>query len=81
MKYISMKTQIQLLFVPILSVMIVSCSEPHFLKEETYRNQVIQDFEQKQQALPNGDLFAIFSNKDLTVSEREASCFYMLICQ
>lgn len=75
MKYISMKTQIQLLFVPILSVMIVSCSEPHFLKEETYRNQVIQDFEQKQQALPNGDLFAIFSNKDLTVSEREALMF------
>lgn len=70
-----MKTQIQLLFVPILSVMIVSCSEPHFLKEETYRNQVIQDFEQKQQALPNGDLFAVFFNKDLTGSEREALMF------
>lgn len=76
-----MKTQIQLLFVPILSVMILSCSESHFLKEEAYRNQVIQDFEQKQQALPNGDLFAIFSNKDLTGSEREALMFYMPICQ
>lgn len=70
-----MKTRIHLLFVPILSVVLLSCGDAHFLKEETYRNQVFQDFEQKQQALPNGDLFTIFSNPELTVPEQEALTF------
>lgn len=71
----SMKTLIQLLYIPMLSVVLLSCGDKHFLKEEAYRNQVLQDFEQKQQALPNGDLFAIFSNSTLTLPEREALMF------
>lgn len=70
-----MKKLIRLLFIPILSVVLFSCSESHFLKEEAYRNQVLQDFEQKQQALPNGDLFSIFSDADMTAAEREALMF------
>ncbi|WP_303011985.1 transglutaminase domain-containing protein [uncultured Bacteroides sp.] len=68
-------THIRLLFIPILSVVLLACGESHFLKEETYRNRVIQDFEQKRQALPHGDLFAIFSDATLTVAEREALMF------
>lgn len=70
-----MKTLYRLLLIPFFFVMLFSCSESHFLKEKTYRNQVVQDFEQKQQILPNGDLFAIFSNETLTLSEREALMF------
>lgn len=70
-----MKTLIPLLFIPILSVVLLSCGESHFLKEEAYRNQVLQDLESKQQVLPNGDLFAILSNTDLSVSEQEALKF------
>ena len=32
-------------------VVLFSCGESHFLKEEAYRNQVFQDFEQKQSCL------------------------------
>ena len=51
----NINTHIRLLLVPILSVVLFSCGESHFLKEEAYRNQVFQDFEQKQRALPHGD--------------------------
>lgn len=70
-----MKTLDRLLLIPLFSVMLFSCGESHFLKEEAYRKQVIQDFEQKQQVLPNGDLFAIFSDETLALSEREALMF------
>lgn len=70
-----MKTLVRLLLVPFFSVLLFSCSESHFLKEETYRNQVLQDFEQKQQALPEGHLFAILSGDSLSLSEREALMF------
>ena len=71
----NINTHIRLLLVPILSVVLFSCGESHFLKEEAYRNQVFQDFEQKQRALPHGDLFTIFSDSTLTLSEREALMF------
>ena len=71
----NINTHIRLLLVPILSVVLFSCGESHFLKEEAYRNQVFQDFEQKQRALPHGDLFTIFSDSILTLSEREALMF------
>jgi len=70
-----MKTLVHLLLVPFFSVLLFSCSESHFLKEEAYRNQVLQDFEQKQQALPDGNLFAILSGDSLSLSEREALMF------
>ena len=71
----NINTHIRLLLVPILSVVLFSCGESHFLKEEAYRNQVFQDFEQKQRALPHGELFTIFSDSTLTLSEREALMF------
>lgn len=70
-----MKTLVRFLFVSFFSVLLFSCSESHFLKEEAYRNQVLQDFEQKQKVLPNGELFAVFSDSTLTLSEREALMF------
>lgn len=42
-----MKTFIHLLSVLILSVVLFACNNAHFLKEENYRNQVTEDFEQK----------------------------------
>lgn len=70
-----MKTLVRLLFVPFFSAILFSCSESHFLKEEAYRNQVIHDFEQKKKELPNGDLFTIFSDSNLTLYERESLMF------
>ena len=66
-----MKTLTRFLIIPMLSVAFFSCSESHFLKDETYRSQVTQDFEKKKQQLPNGDLFAVFNEK-LTTPEQEA---------
>ena len=63
------------LSVLILSVVLYACNNAHFLKEENYRNQVTEDFEQKKQALPHGDLFTVFSNPDLSVYEQEALMF------
>lgn len=42
-----MKTFTHLLCVLILSIVLFACNNAHFLKEESYRNQVAQDFEQK----------------------------------
>ena len=70
-----MKTFTHLLCVLILSIVLFACNNVHFLKEESYRNQVAQDFEQKKQALPHGDLFAIFADSILSVYEREALMF------
>ncbi|WP_300549375.1 transglutaminase domain-containing protein [uncultured Bacteroides sp.] len=70
-----MKTLIHLLFVSFLAVTFFSCSEPHFLKDEAYRNQVLQDFEQKQKTLHHGNLFSFFENEDLSLAEREALMF------
>ena len=70
-----MKTFTHLLCVLILSIVLFACNNAHFLKEESYRNQVVQDFEQKKQALPHGDLFAIFGDSALSVYEREALMF------
>lgn len=69
-----MKTLIRFLMIPVMSVVLFSCGEVHFLKDKTYREQVVQDFEKKKQQLPNGDLFAVF-NGQLTTSEREALMF------
>lgn len=70
-----MKTLIRLLFFSLLIASVSSCGEAHFLKEETYRNQVTTDFEMKKQQLPSGGLFAVFNNPQLTVPEREALMF------
>lgn len=46
----------------------------HFIYDEAYREQVIQDFELKKKQLPNGDLFRIF-RQNLSPYEREALMF------
>ena len=58
-----------------MSIVLFACNNAHFLKEESYRNQVAQDFEQKKRAFPHGDLFAIFGDSALSVYEREALMF------
>ena len=42
-----MKTFTHLLCVLILSIVLFACNNVHFLKEESYRNQVAQDFSRK----------------------------------
>lgn len=69
-----MKTLTRFLIVPMLSVVLFSCGESHFLKDEAYRKQVTQDFEKKKQQLPEGDLFAVFNEKR-TTPEQEALMF------
>lgn len=69
------KTLTRLLIIPILSALLLSCGESHFLKDKAYRAQVANDLQQKQQALPHGDLFAILRDTTLTEYEREALMF------
>lgn len=69
-----MKTLTRFLMIPVMSVMLFSCGEAHFLKDKAYREQVAQDFEKKKQQLPKGDLFAVFNEK-LTLPEEEALMF------
>lgn len=70
-----MKTLIRFFCVPLLSVVMLSCNDSHFLKDPSYREQVMKDFEQKQKDLPYGDLFAIVDKEGLTSAEREALIF------
>ncbi len=42
-----------------------------FITDAAYRAEVENDFQAKQAALPNGDLFAVF-NDQMTPEEREA---------
>lgn len=69
-----MKTLNRFLMIPVMSMVLFSCGEAHFLKDKAYREQVAQDFEKKKQQLPKGDLFAVF-NGQLSTSEREALMF------
>ena len=52
-----------------------SCNnQQHFSTDTAYRAEVENDFQAKQAALPNGDLFAVF-NDQMTPEEREALTF------
>lgn len=68
-----MKYLISLLSWGWLLGLLVSCSSnhAHFISDESYRLQVEQDFQHKQELMPKGTLFAIFDT-DLTLYEREA---------
>ncbi|MEG1659126.1 MAG: transglutaminase domain-containing protein [Bacteroides sp.] len=70
-----MKTLIRLLSISMMLILLSACSETHFLKDATYREQVTKDFETKKQQLPKGDLFAVFNHTDLTTPQREALMF------
>lgn len=54
-----------------LVCLLVSCGGQSFITDASYRQRVEQDFNQKKEQLPQGDLFAIFDT-DLTQYEREA---------
>lgn len=54
-----------------LVCLLVSCGGRSFITDASYRQRVEQDFNQKKEKLPQGDLFAIFDT-DLTSYEREA---------
>ncbi|WP_455586729.1 transglutaminase domain-containing protein [Bacteroides sp.] len=70
-----MKTLVRF-FLYLLPVLVTfSCSDTHFLKDEAYREQVQADFAMKKLQLPFGDLFTVFNDSTLTVSEQEALMF------
>lgn len=48
--------------------------QQHFITDDAFRAQVEKDFQSKQTALPNGDLFAVF-NEQMTPDEKEALTF------
>lgn len=52
----------------------MSCNNHHFISDAKYRAEVENDFQEKQAALPNGNLFAVF-NEQMTPEEREALTF------
>ena len=54
-----------------LVCLLASCGKRSFITDTSYRQRVEQDFNQKKERLPQGDLFAIFDT-DLTSYEREA---------
>lgn len=66
-----MKRVAQLLNLFGLVCLLASCGGQSFITDASYRQRVEQDFNQKKERLPQGDLFAIF-NTDLTQYEREA---------
>lgn len=56
-------------------LMIVGCSkQQHFISDDAYRATVEKDFQAKKEALPNGDLFAVF-NSQMAPEEKEALTF------
>ena len=58
----------------LLLLTIVSCKEQHLFSDATELKNVAQDFANKQKALPEGNLFQIFSTP-MTSEEREALMF------
>ncbi len=48
--------------------------QKHFISDNAYRAEVEQDFQNKQAALPNGNLFEVF-NTQMTPEEKEALTF------
>ena len=62
---------------------LLSCSNAHFLKEKSYRDQVARDFKQRLELFPSREAFSIFLNDSLSQRERETLMFlyaYMPLC-
>ena len=56
-------------------LLLVGCGDSsHFISDAAYRAEVEKDFQAKQVALPNGDLFEVF-NEQMTPQEKEALTF------
>lgn len=60
----------------LFSLVLVGCGnkEQHFITDNAFRAKVESDFNAKQAALPNGDLFAVFQT-EMTPQEKEALTF------
>ena len=67
------KTQLfALLFILLIGT---ACNkQQHFISDNAFRAEVEKDFQAKQAALPDGDLFAVF-NQEMTPQEKEALTF------
>lgn len=64
------------LFALLLTLLVgTGCSkQKHFISDDAFRAEVEKDFQAKQAALPNGDLFAVF-NEQMAPDEKEALTF------
>lgn len=72
MRFMNKKQLLALLFVFLLTA---SCNQQkHFISDDAFRQEVEQDFQTKQAALPNGDLFKVF-NQQMAPEEKEALTF------
>ena len=75
-----------LVLVASVALALVSCEkEKHFLKEETYRKQVQEQFEKRKAEVQHRScaLFTVFEKESLSVAQREALKFlyaYMPLC-
>lgn len=56
------------------ALMLASCSEKHFLKDEEYRTKVNEQFEKRKEFAKNRSeaLFSVFENTNLTTEQKEA---------
>ncbi|GHT50092.1 transglutaminase [Bacteroidia bacterium] len=69
----------------LLSTLLISCEERHFLNDVNYRQKVHELYTQRQEEASGREeaLFSVFNNKKLTLEEREALEFlyaYMPLC-
>jgi transglutaminase-like putative cysteine protease len=71
--YLNMKRYLVLIVIACFAG--AGCTGKHFIGDEAYLATVTADFEAKKALLPEGDLFAVFEQPDLTVEEREALQF------
>ncbi|MDR1200636.1 MAG: transglutaminase-like domain-containing protein [Tannerellaceae bacterium] len=63
------------IYLSIFLIIAAGCSKTgHFITDKVIREQVVNDFQNKQTVLSNGDLFSIF-NEQLTGEEQEALSF------
>ncbi len=62
-------------FLPVVAlVLCISCGERHLISDSEERASIESDFEARQEALPNGDLFGVFG-QEMSVAQREAMTF------
>ena len=69
-------TKIHLFLLLFVFLIGTSCDDKsqHFITDNAYRAEVEKDFQAKQAALPNGNLFDVF-NQSMTPQEKEAMTF------
>ena len=71
-----MKKTISALIFSSFILIIMSCSQSHFLTDKNYREEVLNDYEYKKAFMPDGNFFEYIENDSLTTREREALKFF-----